>query len=156
MAADHHSRVRHHNQLALKNHLRVATVIQIDGGNRSDIRDDNYQCGEQATQAEEEYSMAKQEQIEWSIAQQVLRADMRRNSGFFDEEEETSSDNNNSAIARTLQSHANMADLVVLAGNTWAIKITRDGIHSNPDVSTDEGAKAMLAALAHLFESTRM
>jgi len=32
--------------------------------------------------------------------------------------------------------------------DTWALKITTDGIVSNPDVPTDEGAKAMLEALS--------
>jgi len=32
--------------------------------------------------------------------------------------------------------------------DTWALKITPDGIVSNPDVPTDEGAKAMLEALS--------
>lgn len=32
-------------------------------------------------------------------------------------------------------------------GDTWAIKVTRSGITSNPDVPTDDGAKAIFEAL---------
>jgi hypothetical protein len=32
-------------------------------------------------------------------------------------------------------------------GDTWALKITKDGITSNPDVPIDDGAKAMIAEL---------
>jgi len=37
--------------------------------------------------------------------------------------------------------------ITFVAGDTWALKITLDGIISNPDVPIDEGAKAMIEAM---------
>ena len=42
--------------------------------------------------------------------------------------------------------------ITFMAGETWALRITRDGIESNPDVPTDEGAKALFEALKPYIE----
>ena len=40
-------------------------------------------------------------------------------------------------------------------GETWAIRVTRDGIVSNPDVSVDDGAKAIFEALKPYIETLK-
>jgi hypothetical protein len=37
-------------------------------------------------------------------------------------------------------------------GDTWALKITKDGIEGNPDVPADDAAKAILEALKPYLE----
>ena len=44
--------------------------------------------------------------------------------------------------------------LVINAGGTWALKFTPDGkIEGNPDVPTDEAARAIIEALRPYFRS---
>lgn len=45
--------------------------------------------------------------------------------------------------------------IVIAYGDTWAIKITKEGIVSNPDVPTDEGAKAVFEALEPYMRNLR-
>ncbi len=42
--------------------------------------------------------------------------------------------------------------IIFQVGDTWAVKITRDGVVSNPDVPTDAGAKAIFEALKPYIE----
>ncbi len=37
--------------------------------------------------------------------------------------------------------------ITFMAGNVWALRLSKDGIESNPDVKTDDGAKAIFEAL---------
>lgn len=43
--------------------------------------------------------------------------------------------------------------LTVMAGDKWALRFTKDGVESNPDVSADAGAKAMFEALKPYLET---
>lgn len=45
------------------------------------------------------------------------------------------------------QFHSGPISIEFNVGGTWAIRITKDGVASNPEVSVDDGAKAILAAL---------
>lgn len=108
-------------------------------------------------QAMVEWTLAEQEEIEWSMAQQVIESDNRRNSiadqlevSELSEDDENTPTTETPPSMETLRSTENRADFTILAGYTWAIKVTADGIVSNPEVPTDEGAKAVFAALAPL------
>ena len=45
--------------------------------------------------------------------------------------------------------------ITFFSGNTWALKITKDSIISNPEIPTDEGAKAMFRCLEGYIRSLK-
>lgn len=51
--------------------------------------------------------------------------------------------------------HINPTVINFMCGSTWALRIDQNGITSNPDVPTDDGAKAIFEALKSYLETLK-